>query len=324
MHFVLKLNSHWRSDILLMFFTTFVQIFEMRVLFLILFTLPLLAFGQNKDFDKLEMLYDQGHYKKVLRRANRLASKIEYQNAILPNYYKSMAMMQLYRNDKWRRKNPNSLDTGSALFLQMRNKDAGGKVFAAHAYEIQSLKRDFDYFLEELKADTKTKGNHQLIASIESLNARIFEGVQEIQDVQVTKPQDSPLAVNVKGVRKDVLDVAHKYMGTPYSFGGTSPNGFDCSGFVGFVFAQNNIQLPRTSRDQQKDSRKLKASEVQAGDLVFFANGANVNHVGIIVDNLNGRITMIHASSSQGIVVTEITSSNYWNKRIHSFGTFIN
>lgn len=307
-----------------MFFTTFAQIFQMRLLFLILLTLPLLTFGQNKDFDKLEMFYDQGHYKKVLRRAKTLASKIEYQNAILPNYYKSMAMMQLYRNDKWRRKNPSALDTGSGLFLQMRKLDVGGKVFAAHAYEIQSLKRDFDYFLEELKTDTKTKGNHHLIASIESVYAPIFDGVKEIQDAQVAKPQGSPLALNAKGVRKDVLDVAHQYMGTPYSYGGTSPKGFDCSGFVGFVFGQNNIQLPRTSRDQYRDSRKLKASEVQAGDLVFFANGANVNHVGIIVDHLNGKITMIHASSSQGIVVTEITSSNYWNKRIHSFGTFIN
>jgi cell wall-associated NlpC family hydrolase len=294
----------------------------MRLFFLIICLVPVLVFSQNKDFDKLEMIYDQGHYKKVLRRANKLAAKPEYQKSILPNYYKSMAMMQLYRNDKYRRRNPRALDEGSNLFLQMRKNDEGGKIFAAHAYEIQSLKRDYDYFLEELKTDTKK--NQKLIASVESVYARIFEGVQEIQDVQTTKPSNEPLVSNAKGVRKDILEVAHKYIGTPYSFGGTSPKGFDCSGFVGYVFAQNNIQLPRTSRDQQKGAKKLKGTEVQPGDLVFFANGANVNHVGIIVENANGKITMIHASSSQGIVVTEITSSNYWNKRIHSYGTFIN
>jgi cell wall-associated NlpC family hydrolase len=294
----------------------------MRLFFLIFCLTPVLVFSQNKDFDKLEMLYDQGHYKKVLRRVNKLAAKPEYQKSILPNYYKSLAMMQLYRNDKYRKRNPRALDEGSNLFLLLRKQDAQGKVFAAHAYEVQSLKRDYDYFLEELKTDTKK--NQKLIASVESVYARVFEGVQEIQDVQISKPGTTPVISNAKGVRRDILDVAHKHIGTPYNFGGTSPKGFDCSGFVGYVFAQNNIQLPRTSRDQQNDAKKLKSTEVQAGDLVFFANGANVNHVGIIVENANGKITMIHASSSQGIVVTEITSSNYWNKRIHSYGTFIN
>jgi len=292
----------------------------MRFVYLLIVLFPFFISAQNKDFDRLEMLYDQGHYKKVLKRATKLSTKPEYAKAVLPNYYRAMSMLQLYRNDKWRRRNSKALDQGVKLFLEMKQRDADGRVFAAHLYEIQSLKRDYDYFLEELELDTKK--NAKLISEVRAAYAKLFTGIQDIQDVKpnITSP---PQLANISDNRKKIVEFAYKHVGVKYRSGGTDPSGFDCSGFVSFVYGEFKIDIPRISRDQQKKATPLKIGEVEPADLVFFANGANVNHVGIVVENKNGIVSMIHASSSQGIVVTEINTSNYWNNRIHSFGTFL-
>ena len=292
----------------------------MRLIIFTILLAPFIALAQNRDFDRLEILYDQGHYKKVLRRANKLANKPEYVNAVLPSYYRSMAMLQLYRNEKWRRRNPSALEAGVQLFLDMKKRDADGLVFAAHIYEIQSLKRDYDYFLEELEQDKKK--NAQLITEIRSAYAKLFSGVKDIQDAQPTLTSPPQMA-NISDTRRRIVEFAYKHVGVKYRSGGNDPNGFDCSGFVSFVFNEFKIDLPRISGDQQKKAVPLKVLDVQPGDLVFFANGANVNHVGIVVENKNGIVTMIHASSSKGIAVTEINTSNYWNNRVHSYGTFL-
>jgi peptidoglycan DL-endopeptidase CwlO len=292
----------------------------MRLIIFIVLLAPFITLAQNRDFDRLEVLYDQGHYKKVLRSASKLANKPEYANAVLPSYYRSMAMLQLYRNEKWRRRNPSALETGVKLFLDMKKRDADGSVFTAHIYEIQSLKRDYDYFLEELEQDKKK--NAQLITEIRSAYAKLFSGVKDIIDAQPTLTSP-PQMVNISDTRRRIVEFAYRHVGVKYRSGGNDPNGFDCSGFVSFVFNEFKIELPRISGDQQKKAVPLKVLDVQPGDLVFFANGANVNHVGIVVENKNGIVTMIHASSSKGIVVTEINTSNYWNNRVHSYGTFI-
>jgi len=292
----------------------------MRLLFIFFIFCPILSFAQNRDFDKLEILYDQGHYKKVLRNASKLMSKPEYSNSVLPSYYKAMSMLQLYRNDKWRRRNPKALDEGVTLFLEMKKRDGEGKVFAAHVYEIQALKRDYDYFIEVLEQDTKK--NAALISSVRMAYSKLFSGVQDMQDLKPASATPPPLT-DISDLRKNIVAFAYKYVGKKYRSGGTDPSGFDCSGFVTFVFTEFKIDLPRISRDQQKKASPLKVGDVQPGDLVFFANGADVNHVGIVTQNKNGIVSMIHSSSSQGIVVTEINTSNYWKNRVHSYGTFI-
>ncbi|WP_235912383.1 LysM peptidoglycan-binding domain-containing C40 family peptidase [Ruania zhangjianzhongii] len=74
----------------------------------------------------------------------------------------------------------------------------------------------------------------------------------------------------------DILDVARQYIGTPYVWGGSSPSGFDCSGFTQYVFAQVGIDLPRTTDAQRNAGQVVSAAEAQPGDLVW-APG----HVGI-------------------------------------------
>lgn len=78
-----------------------------------------------------------------------------------------------------------------------------------------------------------------------------------------------------------VLAVAARYVGTPYRYGGTTPSGFDCSGFVRHVFAQLGHSLPRTANEQMNATRRVSRSEARPGDLVFFVSGGRAHHNGI-------------------------------------------
>jgi cell wall-associated NlpC family hydrolase len=108
---------------------------------------------------------------------------------------------------------------------------------------------------------------------------------------------------------KRVLATADDYVGTPYSYGGTSPsNGFDCSGFVQYVFNRHGVRLPRTSRQQASAGAKVPArvGAFSAGDLLLFAgNGSRIDHVAIYA----GRNRIIHATSSGGGVLYDDLSS---------------
>ncbi|TNM61164.1 hypothetical protein FHN55_17185 [Streptomyces sp. NP160] len=78
-----------------------------------------------------------------------------------------------------------------------------------------------------------------------------------------------------------VLATASQYIGTPYRFGGTTPSGFDCSGYTQHVFAKNGISIPRTADAQMDASTRISASQARPGDLVFFVRGGRAYHVGI-------------------------------------------
>src|SRR5689334_18290309 len=99
-----------------------------------------------------------------------------------------------------------------------------------------------------------------------------------------------------------VIPTAERYLGTPYKWGGTSPvTGFDCSGFVQYVFARNSVKLPRTSRQQAKVGAAMPRSfsRLAPGDLVMFAErGQAISHVAIYA----GHNRIIHATSSGGEV----------------------
>ena len=105
-----------------------------------------------------------------------------------------------------------------------------------------------------------------------------------------------------------VVDSARKYLGTPYVWGGTSPSGFDCSGFVQYVLAENGKSIPRTSQEQFASGQAVDKSQLQAGDLVFYdwSGGIEATHVGIY----EGNGKMIHAPYS-GDVVKEVDFNSY-------------
>lgn len=110
-----------------------------------------------------------------------------------------------------------------------------------------------------------------------------------------------------KELRKDIVVEALKYRGVRYIYGGSSPFGFDCSGFVQFVYEKFGINIPRTVKDMEKKGTWVKRQDLIAGDLVIFHNP---RHVGIYASK--GRF--VHASTSRGVVRDKL-DSEYYQKR---------
>jgi len=114
-----------------------------------------------------------------------------------------------------------------------------------------------------------------------------------------------------------VLSEAETYLGTPYRYGGSTKLGIDCSSFVQQVFEIFDYDLPRVSAAQAKEGTEINKDEIKTGDLLFFSTSGKgrVSHVGIVHSiREDGEIEFIHASTSQGVIVTPL-SDNYWGKR---------
>ena len=106
-----------------------------------------------------------------------------------------------------------------------------------------------------------------------------------------------------------LISVAQEYIGVPYLFGGSTPSGFDCSGFVQFAAKAAGLVLPRSADEQYHMGRSVSRSQMQPGDLVFFSTYTDgVSHSGIYL----GGDRFISSTSSRGVVIDSL-SEGYWN-----------
>ncbi len=117
--------------------------------------------------------------------------------------------------------------------------------------------------------------------------------------------------LSTKGLQ--LVELAMEYLGVPYRYGGASPSGFDCSGFVYYLCKSLGVSVPRTATSQWNGGYdKVSKSELQPGDLVFFSNysgGSSIGHVGIYIGNNE----FIHSSSptSGGVIISGMAESYY-------------
>jgi cell wall-associated NlpC family hydrolase len=118
-----------------------------------------------------------------------------------------------------------------------------------------------------------------------------------------TAPSPTPSAI---------VGTALGLRGVPYRNGGSDPNGFDCSGFVWYVFAQHGLALPRTVSELYAVGEDVDRDHLEPGDLVFFrTEGRTVSHVGMAI----GGEEFVHAPSARGEVRVERMGSRYWLPR---------
>ena len=109
-----------------------------------------------------------------------------------------------------------------------------------------------------------------------------------------------------------VVSAANSVMGTKYMRGGTTSKGFDCSGFVGYVYNKVGLNLPRTSAGMYATGESVSKKSLKSGDLVFFnTSGKGVSHVGVYIGN--GKFA--HSSSSKGVSISKINDPYYWGSK---------
>lgn len=124
-----------------------------------------------------------------------------------------------------------------------------------------------------------------------------------------------------KNIQRDkIVNYAKKQIGVKYKYAGNSPkSGFDCSGFTKYVFSHFNYDIPRSSSAYANIGKKINVKDCKKGDILLFT-GSNkhkrvTGHLGIVVSNENGTIKFIHASSSRGVMISDLSIS-YFKERI--------
>lgn len=149
--------------------------------------------------------------------------------------------------------------------------------------------------------------------------------LEAVAPVDLASPDNAPLAAQIAALQqaqsapstssrvKTVLQRAFALLGTPYRWGGTSPErGFDCSGLVGYVFRTIGIELPRVSRAMVNEGTPVSDRTALAeGDLVFFGRRGRVDHVGIYI----GEGKFLHAPRTGRDVTVSSLSNGYWSQK---------
>jgi cell wall-associated NlpC family hydrolase len=130
------------------------------------------------------------------------------------------------------------------------------------------------------------------------------------------RPGNPPVSGLPAGANTDgyaLSSTALSLRGAPYRNGGVDPaNGFDCSGFVRYVYQQHGVPMPRAVREQFQVGKSVSRDHLEAGDLVFFSTvSPGASHVGIMI----GGDQFIHAPSERGVVRVESLASQYWASR---------
>ncbi|NBR14329.1 MAG: NlpC/P60 family protein [Flavobacteriales bacterium] len=130
--------------------------------------------------------------------------------------------------------------------------------------------------------------------------------------VQDTIPKKSNPKVDA------IINYAKTFLGVPYRYGGTTPSGFDCSGFINFIFGNFGFSLVRTSYGLAELGETVALSDIQPGDLLFFkgsnVNSTSVGHVAMVIEVKDGSFKFIH-SANGGVQITNFNTSRYYIQR---------
>ncbi|KAI3345218.1 glycoside hydrolase [Clostridium botulinum] len=159
--------------------------------------------------------------------------------------------------------------------------------------ELQKNKDEIEKNIKELEDQKK-----QLVEYVQENSDILVDSTSSI--IPITLPSD------ISDEARAIIKEAQKYLGIPYLWGGTTPDGFDCSGLMQYVFNSQGIEIPRVSQDQQSFAEPINLSELKPGDLVF-NKSSNSTHVGLYI----GDDKYLHAPHTGDVVkISTLSTSN--------------
>lgn len=205
--------------------------------------------------------------------------------------------------------NSHFLQVGQKLKVKKVNGGSGAPVSAP---VVQENSKQESYIVQAGDCIAAIAQQHSMsssqLMSINGLKSDIIYPGQKLLVTANANDQVSRGGTSLDG--QSILGFAAQYLGVPYAYGGSSPSGFDCSGFAQYVYKHFGYQLSRTAAAQYQQGTGVSKSELMVGDLLFFAcNGGGIDHVGIYA----GDNRFIHSSSprSGGVIYTSL-SENYY------------
>jgi hypothetical protein len=203
--------------------------------------------------------------------------------------------------------------------VQQALEDAG---FSSYFSEVGGYKRvRIGPYLSREKAEREARSLWPFLVArfgpLEFERSWVVVEDREIENAPiVTAETPAPIfpdrRVTARGDARLILEDAMTHLGTPYHWGGTQPGGFDCSGFVQFIFSSRGFVIPRQAKNQFKVGDEIAADALEPGDLVFFSTySRGASHVGIYI----GEGEFIHSSSGEGVVTITPLAKRYYTNR---------
>jgi cell wall-associated NlpC family hydrolase len=144
------------------------------------------------------------------------------------------------------------------------------------------------------------------------------QGTLEADTTKNSTSRDTIIYKNSQQV-DNLINYAKKFLGTPYRSAGTTPSGFDCSGFISYIFGNFGFDLVHSSYGMAEYGTTVKLADIRPGDLMFFkgrsTSSSRVGHVAMVVDVKPDGIYFIHSSTSQGVIINNFKTSKYYIPR---------
>ena len=291
----------------------------MRYLLILLF-LAISFFSlkaQSKFSEKLNSVYETGNYKKLYKRAVRVVKKNKKDPVAY--YYISLANYGLYKQFNYR----------SKLSYSIVNLKKARK-YDENSFYWKSLESNFSA-LKKTMASQATfyfrKNKNKCLQYCNDYNLIFGDSLQEHAKLEKLKIKPtnrrstSKLSFSITksslAKRDSMKYIAHSCIGSPYKWAGESKKGFDCSGFVKYVYDYVSIRLPHNANKIAHLGKEVSEKSAQTGDVILFGSrnekGFRAYHSGLIYENENSDIKLIH-SITKGVHIT-LDYDRYWKER---------
>jgi cell wall-associated NlpC family hydrolase len=293
-----------------------------------LLCVSLTAFAQQKEAEQLNDLYINGSYEKCIKKAEKYAEA--YPKKYIFPLYVAASYWQFYKADKA------TSNLMNALAQLKAAHDLYGKKIGKFAAEQKQIHVAAIQIGPGLLKAGDNDGAKALYGYLATVYKDTTEEYTWLYPSSKNATKISIAGVNVLANDAPTLDANHSansslvdkllmystnFLGLPYRYAGCDPStGFDCSGFVSYLFKILDIELPRSSQELSYVGSLVPLAMVRPGDLLFYGtkkgSSYHTQHVAMVYSNTDGKLAFIH-SSSRGVVIDDPESSSwdYWERR---------
>lgn len=303
---------------------------KIGLFFVLSVLIQLQSLAQDRKVDVLEVLYNQKNYRSIVRKTTKMIDKKGYEDNELVHLFQAVALAKLSQDKQYTHSKPNTLKESVEAFHNYYELDKQLKFQQESSCLLEDLRLIYQS-IPSLSVETEaysylerqeTKDPVIQRKRVVMVKNKPGKAVEYPNDFKASAVDTVCEEIYLEEVDK-MINYAKKFIGVPYVFGGTGDGGFDCSGYTQFVLGKYGTELPRNAKSQKEFSKPIKIKEVQKGDLLFFSRNRskhNITHVGIVISEPGEDIVMIHASSSQGIMITNVTTNTYWSPKLVAAG----
>jgi cell wall-associated NlpC family hydrolase len=186
------------------------------------------------------------------------------------------------------------------------------------------IAKEYGLTVAELEKQNPNIAKKLLVGSLLKIrSSKVMETKAPVEAIVVKEELNKEDSVDIINRTFDaafvdqLISKASENIGTRYRSGGTTTQGFDCSGLMCYTFNSYDIKLPRSSIEMASYGSKIDYQNAQKGDLIFFkTNGRRqINHVGMVVEVLDGEIKFIHSATHGGVIISS-TKESYYEKNL--------